>query len=56
MAELNRLLELLKDLPLEEILEHCDLSPEEALERLYYGGYLTVPPFIEEMEEENGLE
>ena len=42
----ERLEELLQDFTLEELLEHCNMTPEEALTLLYLNGHLELPEFL----------
>ncbi len=40
---------LLEDMTLEDILEHCNITPEEVLNILINGGYIELPPFLEHL-------
>ena len=46
------LTELLQDLTLEEILEHCNITEEEVLQILIDGGHVELPPFLEYLKQE----
>jgi hypothetical protein len=43
MDELEALLELLKSVGIEELLEMCDITPEDVIEILYDGGHIAYP-------------
>lgn len=47
MDELERLLALLEDNTLEDVLEICNLTPEEALTYLWADGQIALPPYLE---------
>ena len=40
----------------EEILEECDLTEEEVLSILYDLGYVRVPPYLEDQDEQEAEE
>ncbi len=55
----DKISDVLKDLSLSDILEHCNMTEEEALDILIGSGLLDLPPFLEHLynqEEDNDNE
>jgi hypothetical protein len=47
MHEYERIEEMLKVMDIEECLEHLDITPEEVLRILFRGGYVALPPWLD---------
>jgi hypothetical protein len=47
----NKVRELLETLSLEEVFEHLDITPEDVIEILLQGGYVVLPPWLDDEEE-----
>lgn len=43
----QQLLWLLDNFELEDLFEHLDIEPIQVLEILIYGGYVELPPYLE---------
>jgi len=43
---------ILKEFTLEEVLEMCDITPEEVLEILVERGLIVLPPFFQQEEQQ----
>ncbi len=47
MDNYERIEEMLKVMEIEECLEHLDITPEEVLRILFRGGYVELPPWLD---------